>query len=125
MLFRGGSFGGGGRGGGWGGGYGFGFRGTSPPWPYIGRGRGGLPRCWRYGAFMAPAYSPGSVPYPAYGDTWSPPLPGGFPSPGPVPYAPRMTGERELDFLRETTEAIKRQMEEIEARINELEAREG
>jgi len=30
------------------GGRGFGFRGTSPPWPYIGRGRGGLPRCWAY-----------------------------------------------------------------------------
>jgi hypothetical protein len=25
---------------------GFGFRGWSPPWPYVGRGRGGLPRCW-------------------------------------------------------------------------------
>jgi len=27
------------------GGAGFGFRGSSPPWPYVGRGRGGLPRC--------------------------------------------------------------------------------
>lgn len=27
-------------------GYGFDFRGASPDWPYIGRGRGGLPRCW-------------------------------------------------------------------------------
>ena len=27
-------------------GRGFGFRGWSPPWPYVGRGRGGLPRCW-------------------------------------------------------------------------------
>ena len=27
-------------------GKGFGFRGWSPPWPYVGRGRGGLPRCW-------------------------------------------------------------------------------
>ena len=26
-------------------GSGFAFRGTSPSWPYIGRGRGGLPRC--------------------------------------------------------------------------------
>ena len=25
--------------------YGFGFRGASPAWPYVGRGRGGLPRC--------------------------------------------------------------------------------
>ena len=29
-------------------GRGFGVRGTSPGWPYIGRGRGGLPRCARY-----------------------------------------------------------------------------
>ena len=26
-------------------GAGFGFRSSSPPWPYFGRGRGGLPRC--------------------------------------------------------------------------------
>jgi hypothetical protein len=26
-------------------GAGFAFRGSSPPWPYFGRGRGGLPRC--------------------------------------------------------------------------------
>ena len=30
---------------GFGGGMGFGFRGSSPPWPYVGLGRGGLPRC--------------------------------------------------------------------------------
>ena len=43
---RGGGYGrGGGRGSGGGGGMGFGFRGSSPPWPYVGRGRGGLPRC--------------------------------------------------------------------------------
>jgi hypothetical protein len=27
---------------------GFGFRGSSPAWPYVGRGRGGLPRCMAY-----------------------------------------------------------------------------
>ena len=26
-------------------GSGLGFRGVSPEWPYVGRGRGGLPRC--------------------------------------------------------------------------------
>ncbi|MDP2917033.1 MAG: DUF5320 family protein [Dehalococcoidia bacterium] len=30
------------------GGTGLGFRGSSPPWPYVGRGRGGLPRCGYY-----------------------------------------------------------------------------
>lgn len=29
-------------------GCGFGFKGATPPWPYIGLGRGGLPRCWYY-----------------------------------------------------------------------------
>ncbi len=29
-------------------GRGFGFRGFSPPWPFVGLGRGGLPRCWYY-----------------------------------------------------------------------------
>lgn len=29
-------------------GCGFRFRGATPPWPYIGVGRGGLPRCWYY-----------------------------------------------------------------------------
>lgn len=27
-------------------GCGFRFKGATPPWPYIGFGRGGLPRCW-------------------------------------------------------------------------------
>lgn len=29
-------------------GYGFrmGFMGTVPPWPYVGKGKGGMPRCW-------------------------------------------------------------------------------
>lgn len=38
-------------------GAGMGFRGGSPPWPYIGRGRGGLPRC-RYPE--TPAYFRGT-----------------------------------------------------------------
>jgi hypothetical protein len=37
-----------GRGFGRGWGRGFGFRGYSPPWPYVGLGRGGLPRGWAY-----------------------------------------------------------------------------
>ena len=107
------------------GGYGFGFRGASPPWPYVGRGRGGLPRCWYPGAFMAPAYWPGSVPYLSYGGAWLPPFHGGYPAPGAMPYAPTMTREQELDFLKEEANAVKGQLEEIEARIKELEAKEG
>jgi hypothetical protein len=40
-------------------GFGMGFRGFSPPWPYIGRGRGGYARCWYPGFYGVPAY-----PYP-------------------------------------------------------------
>ena len=91
-------------------GYGFGFRGASPPWPYIGRGRGGLPRCWYPGAVMSPANAPTFY--------------GGYPAWGPAPYSPQMTKEQELGFLREEANALKRQSEEIEARIKELEAKE-
>jgi len=92
-------------------GRGFGFRGASPPWPYVGRGRGGLPRCWYPGAFIDPGYASGFY--------------GGYPVWGAVPYAPQMTREQELDFLREEANAVQRQLGEIEARIKELEAKEG
>jgi NAD-dependent dihydropyrimidine dehydrogenase PreA subunit len=81
---------------GWGGGSGFGFRGSSPPWPYVGRGRGGLPRC----------YYPG--------------LYGGSPAWGATPYSPPAAGQ-EVDFLKEEASALKKHLEEIEARIEELE----
>ena len=79
--------------------YGFGFRGASPPWPYVGRGRGGLPRCWYPGLWG------GVAPYPA-------PF---------SPYAPAPTREEELGFLKEQAEIVRRQLEEIERRIQELE----
>ena len=40
---------------------------------------------------------------------------------GAYPYAPRMTGEQELDFLRNQAEAIKEELDQIDARIKELE----
>jgi hypothetical protein len=68
---------------------GFGIGGSSPPWPFVGLGRGGLPRCGYFfsGAAVAPAwpnygYSPyyggpampfHGVPYPYSGaDTYAP-----------------------------------------------------
>jgi ferredoxin len=74
-------------------GRGFGFRGSSPPWPYVGRGRGGLPRC------QYPGLSGTTVPY----------------------AAPALTLEEELGFLKGQAEATKRQLEDIERRIRELE----
>ena len=79
---------------------GFGFRGASPPWPYIGRGRGGLPRC-------------------GYPGLW-----GGASYVAPTPYGPAPTGEGELGFLKNQADVMKRQLEDIERRIQELEKKE-
>jgi len=96
-----------GRGYGGRGGMGFGFRGSSPPWPYVGLGRGGLPRC---GYFLS-----GAAPYPFYGVPTT--------APETAPFAPQMTPEQELDFLKNQAEAIKGQLEQIEARMRELETK--
>lgn len=78
-------------------GRGFGFRGASPSWPYVGRGRGGLPRCWYPGLWGAASY------------------------PAPAPYWPAPTGEEETGFLKNQADLMKHQLEEIERRIQELE----
>jgi len=83
------------RGFGTGRGMGFGFRGSSPPWPYVGRGRGGLPRC---AYFLGGA---GQSPYPIYPET--------------------PTKEEELNFLKTQATAIKEELEQIEASIRNLE----
>jgi len=119
------------------GGWGFGFRGSSPPWPYVGLGRGGLPRC---GYFLSGAAGMPMAPsYPSYVNTGAMPYYGGMAYPGAMPYggyaeapmgavpgadpyAPQMTQEQELDFLKSQAEAIRGQLEQIDARIRELEA---
>jgi hypothetical protein len=102
-----------GRGGGFGrrgGGRGFGFRGASPPWPYVGTGRGGLPR---HAYFTG---SPGNPPPSrAYGPQYYDPD-----IPESAPYAPRMTREEELEFLKTQAESMTRQLDDIRHRIDEL-----
>jgi hypothetical protein len=85
-----------GRGFGAGFGRGFGFGGASPPWPYVGRGRGGLPRCWAYGPYA-------TTPYEGPGH-WAPPAP-----------------EAELDYLKGESEMVKQHLDLVEKRISELE----
>ena len=85
------------------GGMGFGFRGSSPPWPYVGLGRGGLPRC---AYFLGGAAGVPAVPA----------------APGYAPFAPQMGQEEELGFLKGQAGAIKQQLEQIEARIRDLES---
>lgn len=104
-----------GRGGG--GGWGFGFRGSSPPWPYIGRGRGGLPRCGYFfsGAAVPPASPYPPTPYPYYGAQSTPAY---------TPFAPPMSKEEELSYLKEQAEAIRGELEQIEVRVRDLESEE-
>jgi len=122
-------FGGGGFGRGRGG-WGFGFRGSSPPWPYVGIGRGGLPRCGYFlsgaaGMPAPPGYpsygSPGAM---AYGGTAYPgamPYGGYAGAPmGADPYAPQMTREQELDFLRNQAGALESELDVIMKRLEEL-----
>jgi hypothetical protein len=68
----------------------------------------------------------GQAPYPYYGGAWTMPSYGGpAVAPGATPFAPQMTREQELDFLKSQAQAVKGQLEEIEDRIGELEAEEG
>jgi hypothetical protein len=116
-----------GRGGGFGfrGGMGFGFRGNSPPWPYVGIGRGGLPRheYFTSGAMGAAGQWPYQAPYQnspgfGFGHGSYPPYAAASPAFGNAPF----TKEQELDFLRNQAEAINEQLEQIEARMRDLES---
>jgi hypothetical protein len=93
-------------------GMGLGFRGSSPPWPYVGIGRGGLPRCRAYMGYGVPGtpYAPGMVP----------------PAPGPRrmggdPYAAPYSPQEEIRFLKDRAEMIRQEMESIDSRVQELE----
>lgn len=81
------------------GGAGFGFRGASPPWPYFGRGRGGLPRCQYPGVAMASPYPPASS----------------F-------YSPSITRDDEINWLKSQAEALKAELSQVEARMRDLES---
>ena len=79
------------------GGSGLGFRGNSPPYPYIGRGKGGLPRCQYPGAILS------------FRDTQ-------FPA-----SRTQITNEQELDLLKKQARDIKKELDRIESRIRDLE----
>ena len=115
-----------------GGGWGFGFRGSSSPWPYVGLGRGGLPRCGYFLSGAAGRRVPAD--YAPYGSPWGVPYYEGAAYPGAMqygyggapmgmdPYGPQMTRKQELDFLRNQAEAIKEELDQINGRVKELEA---
>lgn len=92
-------------------GRGFGFRGHSPGWPYVGLGRGGLPRCWAYG------------PQP-YGAGFRPGFQGYTPwqsASGIPPFGQAMPPEEEKQMLQEQMAFLKTQLDQIAKRIEELE----
>ena len=104
-------FGGGrGMGRGPGGGMGFGFRGSSPPWPYIGIGRGGLPRC----GYLLSGRQGATGTLPSRQTAY--PTHAGFAGGTVYPSYP----EQELDLLRDQAATIGKQLEDIEARIRDL-----
>ncbi|MFC1909872.1 rRNA methyltransferase [Chloroflexota bacterium] len=76
-----------------GGGIGLGFKGSSPPWPYVGRGRGGLPRCAYY--FGGQATTPVAQQFSTAGNT---------------------------STLREQADALRKKLEMIEAKLRDLES---
>ncbi|HEX79297.1 MAG TPA: 4Fe-4S binding protein [Dehalococcoidia bacterium] len=79
------------------GGAGLGFRGSSPPWPYTGRGRGGLPRCWYPGAAIASQYQPVQ---PHHDD--------------------QLSREGEIDELKRQVQMMRSHLEQIESRIKQF-----
>lgn len=92
-------------------GRGIGFRGWSPGWPYVGRGRGGLPRCRAYGPYPYGAgFGPGFLGYPpGYGPTVAP------------EFGPPIPPEEEKQMLQEQVGYLKREIEQISKRIEDLE----
>jgi hypothetical protein len=90
------------------GGRGFGFHGSSPPWPYVGLGRGGLPRCGYYSrGAVAPSYQPLTRAQAVY-----------------RPFSAPMSKEEELNYLKDQAKAVKEQLDRIESRMRDLEAKE-
>jgi len=96
------------------------YRGWPSPWgPPMGMDPyGGMPQMPYYpppGGYGAPGMSS-----PPYGQPNYPP-PGGYGAPGMSPFAPPMAPEQEINFLRDQAQMLKQQMDQIDARIKELE----
>ena len=93
----------------WGGGRGCGFRGSAPAWPYVGRGRGGMPRCMSPSVQGNWSYGP---------QRWATPVA------AQTSYGPQMTREQEINVLKDEQQFIKSRLEQIDTRMQELEKKE-
>ena len=82
-------------------------------WGYPYGGMGQMPYYPPPGGYGTPGMSP-------YGQPDYPP-PGGYGAPGMSPFGPPMAPEQEINFLRDQAQMLKQQMDQIDARIKELE----
>jgi hypothetical protein len=76
--------------------------------PYGGMGQ--MPYYPPWGGFGSAGMSP-----------YGPPMTGGFGGPWMSPYGPPMPPEQEIEFLRDQAQMLKEQLDQIDARIKELE----
>lgn len=87
----------------------------------FGMGRGGWFSPWGRPMGMGyPMLGGWTYPYGGMGQMpYYPPL-GGFGPPGMLPFGPPMAPEQEIAFLRDQAQMLKGQMDQIDARIKEL-----
>jgi hypothetical protein len=82
------------------------------PWAYPYGGMPQMPSYPQSGWYGTPGMPPyGQPDYP----------PGGFGAPGMAPFGPPMAPEQEISFLRDQVQMLKQHMDQIDARIKELE----
>jgi hypothetical protein len=91
-----------------------GGRGFCSPWGIGAARRAGMGRQFPPGRYSPYAY-PEPMPY--YGYAPEPP----WFNPGANPYAPQMTGQDELGFLRNQAQMLGQQLEQIQQRLQEME----
>ena len=86
--------------------------GLGPGATYLMTGQWPTPQAQAYWQAM----QAGQAPYPTYGTSAT--------ALGAAPFAPQMSKEQELDFLKSQADTIKSQLDQIEARMRELETKE-
>lgn len=96
--------------------------GLGPAASYLMTGQWPTPQAQAYWQAM----QTGQAPYPIYPGIGAIPYP--FPSstsagPGMTPFAPGLSPEQELDFLKNQASALKTQIDQINSRIKELESK--
>jgi hypothetical protein len=109
----------------WGSPMGMGYPGMGS-WGYPYAGMEQMPYYTPWGGFGYAGVSPYGPPMPGgYGTPWmqpyGQPMAGGFGSPAMPPYGPTMAPEQEIEFLRDQAHMLKDQLDQIDARIKELE----